>query len=1169
MMTMSDQYRPTPDQMKALCHDRNIAVTAGAGSGKSRVLVERYLAILQANPELTPKNLVAITFTRKAAAELRCRIRESIHEMIPGMAPGDARRWNLFSLMLPEAPISTIHGFVADLLREFSLYAGVDPGFSIIEPDEYDTLVRDVVGRTFYELEQSDRDLMAGLARFFTKNTLETMVLKFFFTGKEDHVIAAGDQGGDTAETLWPVIAEPVSEAISPMVWRSRINDIGPQTKAVEARRVNILEGLSLLESEDPGTRFRGLDCLFDALFTASGPRGLSRWRDLQGIASDMQDALLPISHFRQIIDPDVEGQAAEILGWLAALTREVANRVRKVQHDTGLVCFNDLERLVLSILRSHPNREEICSRIRSRYRYFMIDEFQDTNFTQWHIIEPMVSDENGVLLPDRLFVVGDPKQSIYGFRNADVTVFSRIRAEICGSNRGRAGAAITDLLTGKPLPDVSASDATGDLRLQKNFRSLPPILQFCDQLFPGVMTGGERFDIPYESLHPGRETKPGETGEVGMIVPGESDAPPGTDKWAEILGDHIQELVASDAAKYGDIVVMFPRRTALGELMAGLNRKNVPVTVYKGIGFWQKPEIQTLIALVCWLADTADRHGLYTVLRSPLLGLTDTALLYLDKHEPLFPGGSKPDDRSILSGCELKSLETAESILAGLLPGAGRMPLAFLMEDFLTATGARGVYRLMPDGDQADANIEKFLGLLDRMDGNGVGSLFHAARTLRRVSAEITDEGQAPPDADEDRVRIMTVHAAKGLEFPVVYLTGLESGPVNDKDAWNVDDGMGVGIKCPGSEPGSGYRPSARFTLIKNKRKREQVAEYKRLLYVAVTRARDRLYLMHRPMARASVEYGKFPTNSWLQWIANAIDPELPSEQMAREFPQATGEILQVHLIPPPDSTTATSAPQLPVLDPQHILDLPAEPINPRFLPLIPTHPTLPRFSVTELELFHRNPREYDTIHRWHLPVHIRSLQEKQGSDLRRIIGNTVHEIMELDLKTEDEIRRAADRWATLEDFSPDEHAVLVSETVQAVAAVQAWSRWPVITGGEFYRELPFSLVLDRGVIDGVFDGIYRENGQWIVLDYKTDGYDGSVDEAAWLIERREFHRMQMEAYALAVRTLIAKDQDTFTVVVFFTAVNRETVYHFTPGDLDEIRDRLVATMGAIADVG
>ncbi|MCD4652714.1 UvrD-helicase domain-containing protein [bacterium] len=1142
----------TPQQKAALALDRNIAVSAGAGSGKTWVLVQRYLTILDHDNSILPGNIVAITFTRKAAAEMRERIRNGIHERLQNKNLSQKQRRRFAEILddLPRAPINTIHGFIANILREFAIPAGLDPGFTVLEDDQLSNPVNIAVNRGLRQAEKTESEAYRAALHFFDLDKLRKIIN--VLTGNPDSLVQIEQQVSKPVD-IGHMFRDRLAK-FDAVNWLAIVHGLpNDETKTSTKCWKNLIEGLGLLISADSTEKIKeSLNLLKDVLFTNSGtPRKTGSMRSLAPVAEELQEKL---KYLPEILQASEKGEdyARIAMTALIPLVSLANQELDTIRHQTAMVTFDDLEQFTWQLLTCPEKSSQVLPRLRERYRYFMIDEFQDTNQRQWDIIRPLVSDENGDLFRDRLFIVGDPKQSIYGFRKADITVFNCIRKTIVESN-------VSHGIQQKP-----AELAPGDIHMDHNFRSRPVILEFTDIVCAPVMTGGESYEVMYESLSSGRnldEDYPEDPGGIAILAPSEIDTTSKTkaDKgdsgelsggdWLDIMVSHLANLVKNDRFQWQDIAIMYPARTRLPAVKKALRKAIIPFSVYKGVGFWQQPEIRDLLALIKWIADSNNRLALYTILRSPLFGISDPGLLLLTKHWSDFPDSAIPMElNNYLSWPDRLALDNAWDILLNARNSAGILPLSHILETFMSKTGGWGSYKVEDDSGQIDANIEKLLDIVMGLDREGVAPLWETADYLAQKEAFDSREGEAVTVNDDDRVTLLTVHAAKGLEFPVVYLLGLEKPIVGLKDnhIWNSD--LGFGLRLSGINPEMKEYKTLLFNRLKEIKKNRELAENKRLLYVAFTRARDRLFLVHQP-SRGKILTASSRNQLWLDWILAGMDKS---------------DIDMIRHTEPTD-LKPIRFPDLETVKQWLDRDTEPEPVGIAALP----ESTKTNFvaAVTTIHDFLYDPEEYTKKHILHMVDHFRSPDSNPGRETARYLGNAYHQLMEQHPDLDDESIEKAGAMLVSE-------LVLVSESDRAVAVerlklmarqTRQWLLYEDLRQGHGFHELPFNIYLDTGIVHGIIDLLIKIDAVWHVVDYKTDRKPARTMLNDWLDHHVEEHRFQMSVYMLSVLEM-APEQTVFPAIIYFADVGKSIRYEFSKTELLEIREKLKGVLVEIS---
>ena len=1170
-------FEMTRQQKAALNLTHNIAVSAGAGSGKTRVLVERYLKILETNPELTAKNIVAITFTRKAASEMRERIRQRISELMQKsdstINSAERKRYTRILDELPWAPIGTIHSFAAGILREFAISAGLDPSFGIVEED---STIDPGVEAAKMALRRAERELpeiYQQALRFFRYKTLEEHLA---ILAVQPDIVAAMQRQIDKPFDAVAFYREAL-DGFDVAYWDERFRKQLNQTSGKEYDRVaELIEQLVTVQnSVSPEQIEAGLKALKETLFKKDNkPRELKNKFSKTGyIVEELQQELAEICRI-SLAGEKFAHQALQVLYPLAKMAVDERDRIRRY---TAMLTFDDLERLTWLLLTQNKDADTIRNTLQKRYRYFMIDEFQDTNPMQWQMLEPLVTDAKGRLLKDRLFIVGDPKQSIYGFRQADVTVFRNVRNKIIADNKYHA-------------PTFHVEQAMpGDVTIDRNFRSRQAILQFTDIVCGQVMTPGEDYEIGYEPLIFGRNVdndRPEDTGEIALLIPLQSD---GTDDdgdlqntaeaaknpWVELLVGHIKQTKAQGVFDWKDITVMFPTRTRLELLMQAFKKAAIPFTVYKGIGFWEAPEIRDLTALITWLADAENRTALYTVLRSPMFGLSDEALLILANRWPRFPTDSyKMNIDQIVNDLrwpDTDSVKLAYNILNEVRQSAGIMPLAHILETALTTSGGWGSYKAEDDYGQVIANIEKFLDNVTALDREGVAPLWETARILAEYQESIREEEATMTKSADNCVTLMTIHAAKGLEFPVVYLTGIEQQIQPYPGPLLMDSAHGVGLRLEQLNPDMPAYETLRYIQLRKEAVRREIAERKRLMYVAFTRARDRLYLVNTE--KSSVFKPNLEKNRMADWIGSALAITLNDvDSGGVEISVAEGDNLTVKCI----TSVQPAETQLfvyPSLDEALSITQACSAVEP-VAPIAPA-PTadigVEPVAVTTIREFLVNRDEYVKKHVLHMVDHFRDTESDPTREAALALGNAYHRLMELhpDLNAE-AVRIASEALeADLSLLDSAERENILERFHQMITRTRNWSMHTVLSKNRGYHEAPFNIYLENGVVHGIIDLLVKIDGIWHVVDYKTDRKPLAASLETWLEQRRNEHFFQMSVYAMAVRSIDPKNTADIPVTIYFADIGADIRLKFSQQQLDECGRILNETLKTMRSMG
>lgn len=677
-------------QRQALDTSRNVLVRANAGSGKTSVLVERVVQILdqwrqEGKPPALSK-LVAITFTRKAAAELQVRLRKNFAELVRQVSSSAEQAfWNDADRALGQAMIGTIDAWCARILREFHWDGDggdrIEPDFDALDAYEAALLRDEAISRVINRHAPNSSapgnrqdQAVAWWSKREGLTKLSDHLHRLLWDSVDPEVIAAAHESAAPAEErcqqIWseqPAVCflrahrQELKERLGALCATAGTK---PRTKTIGEKRACAESILQVLDN--PKFDEECLNGLCRLLLTQKRePSSLRSLEPIDGHLDTLQKTWAPLLA-EELPDLVGEKHAMVAADHLACLLVPVHKEYLGLCRDANRYDFQTLARFTRDMLRDSP---ALRSKLRERYRYVMVDEFQDTNPLQWEIISWVVgAGPAGKLDSDRLFVVGDPQQSIFRFRQADVRVFREIEELIKASNRQNGMAdKKTDF---EKLPGSAPAEEDqrlGFVPLAENFRSLSPMpLQLMDRVFAYVFDpivhkldpARDRFEITYQPLKKGVTCDT--CGEVRYVRlgtaqdsdqkedpedPEASEGPP--DK--EVLAIDQVEAIAGELARlkgkprliedpakaptleWKDMAILLPTRTiTLGALEIALRRWRIPFVVTGGIGFWQRQEILDLVNLAQWLTDPGDELALFTILRSPLARLTDTEIFFL-----------------------------------------------------------------------------------------------------------------------------------------------------------------------------------------------------------------------------------------------------------------------------------------------------------------------------------------------------------------------------------------------------------------------------------------------------------------------------------------------------------------------------------------------------------
>jgi ATP-dependent helicase/nuclease subunit A len=901
---------------------RRVLVSAGAGSGKTRVLVERFLKLLEENPDWQVSDIVAVTFTEKAAREMVSRIRREIRSRIEqNTDAGERRRWREHRNALDSARIGTIHALCAAILRAHTAEAALDPEFEVLEEIEAAVLVDKAIEETLVEATRAQA-LELEIFTFLTTHQIRSALRSLLAQGESGrralakllaaqahNLDAYADQfaldedlaqakensaGPSTAlqnhtatilaywrETLATYRAEAAEALLERPQWQSEVETITTLSaiKSDDKReqcRAQVVELLEVAAFSDTPERL----CALLEISACINLRGGSKknWASEEEFEA-IKDSL---SNLRSMIRAekllaldlnDADAQAAEVSAYLSRLYQSARARFQQLKTERAALDFNDLEEFTEQMLASHAEVRDWYAE-GSGLRALMIDEFQDTSPIQKRILW-MLAPQSA-----EFFIIGDAKQSIYRFRGADVTVFQDARLEV-----ERQSGSVVEMDT--------------------CFRAHTRLIDFVNHIFPGIFTVESRYDTPYERMianrQPAREQASVEIHIIAQPKNERADqaAPVLEAKEhftvmqlrqieAAVMARRINEIIRQGdllicnesgeprRADYGDFALLFQASTNFEIYEQALSDARIPYVTIAGRGFYARQEITDISNLLSFLASPNDNLSLASVLRSPLFALSDETLLRL-RLEPIPSLWVALCDETIgISKDQMEAVAFARETLKDLRRLVGRASAAQLLSLAIRETGYLATLMALPNGERRVANVGK---LLEQTHGLSTMTLAEVVERLRDLRFREIREGEATIE-ESGAVRLMTVHKSKGLEFPIVWIVDATYGGNSGKSiiATHPDLGLAVDVRANEFDARDETPRPASFDLLKVIEAQMDKAEKKRLLYVAATRARDHLIIS------GSLGRAKLTGEHWLGRISKAIglDEELRPNQLA-----------------------------------------------------------------------------------------------------------------------------------------------------------------------------------------------------------------------------------------------------------------------------------------------
>ena len=1035
MEGLTDDMEALTREQAAVVADRNadILVSAGAGSGKTRVLVERYVALLA---DCRIPQIAAVTFTDAAAAEMRERVRREVRDR-PELADHLAE--------LDQAVIGTIHALCLQILREHPVAAGAVAAARVLPDDEAE---HERIGAALDALEDAaqadDGRALAirELGVFSLSEQLPQMI------ERRDEVAAAfGRLGAGTVEDwerrVRPLLETALRTALEPelpelerlVAGLRRAHAGAAPTDRLAQQVADLLAAFGDPLPDDPGAFVDAVVAACPIIKLNVGSK--KSWDDLAAVKADLRALREAGGRLQEVPRwQPFEAEALQVTAALKDVFEDACDRYRARKAELSGCDYLDLELEAIHLLEQHP---EIAADYRGRLRHVMVDEAQDLNETQVRLLRLLTGARAASPAPGggpHRFLVGDAKQSIYRFRGSDVAHFNRYQEQI-----GCAGGSVRALTQSFRTHDelVEVCNGLFDLVFADGAGPGAVRMQRLSGRGPATWRGPHLAGIPIART-PGADDvdrRRVEADAVGREIAALLEA--GAPVWAA-------EAESVRAASPRDVAILLRRLANVHVFEQALESHGVPYVTPAGAGFFTRQEVRDLTNLLAWLAEPDDHIALVGALRSPLFMLDDRTLLACHAADQswLRVLVDPPGD---ITGDARQRCKHAAAVLRELREAVALEPPDAIAERALDLTGFEAAWAPVRGGEQALANIRKLVAILRTLGGR---SIDEAVAYLHRRRDELADrEGLAVVDRS-DAVRLLTIHGAKGLEFPIVFVPEAHIRPPEAFGVvrWRPADGIAVTLSPDGGADERRRRPGL-FQLLRQLDRSEEDAEYRRLLYVAATRAADRLYVSGDEDAREG------------SWMALCRDTLAGTDQGLAEIRPP---------VPVDLDAIARSGPPAEVAVP------PASAERTVTAPLVERPAVIPLRSSTPVTSL-RVPA-----------VGVRIGSHGDGMGLLR--GNLAHEAIRLWFTTgvRPSLQVLLARLRPAAGGPAEQHALAeVDEMLDRFDGSELAQvlRQP---GTRAHFELPFGWYWDGAPVHGTIDLAYEHAGRWHLVDFKTD---------------------------------------------------------------------------------
>ena len=1214
----------TDDQWKAIMSSgQDILVAAAAGSGKTAVLVERMIRKIVSDQPINVDELLVVTFTNASAAEMKHRIGEVLEKEINANPTSQHLKRQL--ALLNKAHISTIHSFCLEVIRKYYYVIDLDPGFRIADETEAQ-LLRDECLEDLFEEEYGKEnnvaffDLVDAFTNDRSDDALQRMIQEIYDFSRANPFPSAYLQslikmyaiGEDTDIMELPFMKHLIDDVELQLEGVRKLLEYGYELTQLPGgpapRASNFLDDLeivSILEkakAQSWGTLYEAMQSLkfsrakpckgdeYDPALVEEGQRIRDRAKKiLQELQSDLFTRK-PQSFLKDMAEmkPHVET--------LVYLVAAFGERFQQIKMDKGLVDFADLEHYCLAILSQIGEKtselipSEAALFYRNQFKEVLIDEYQDVNLVQESILKLVTKD---IESEGNLFMVGDVKQSIYRFRLAEPNLF-----------------------LAKYLRFQEREDAGFKIDLAKNFRSRKEVLEGTNFLFKqimGVKVGEIEYDesaelklgasYPEETLYPIEVALVNQSTEFSDDSESEGETT-GLDAAeleqsqleARVIAEKVKELFETNQEiydakqkayrpiRYKDMVILLRSMTWAPQIMEELKQYNIPTYANLTTGYFESTEVDIMMSLLKVIDNPYQDIPLASVLRSPIVGLSEEELsrLRIAKKQ----GAFYESIQAFIHSSSQKEEVLYEKIrpffdrLADWRSEARRGSLSELIWKLYRETYFYDFVGGLPAGNQRQANLRALYDRARQYEETSFRGLFRFLRFVERMRDRGNDLGAARALTEqEDVIRIMTIHSSKGLEFPFVFIAGMgrNFNTMDLRKNFLLDKDLGFATKYIDAKKRISY-PSLPQIAFAKKKKMELLAEEMRVLYVALTRAKEKLILIGavKDIEKAKQKWAQIAGHS--NWLLNEFD-----RAQAKSYLDWIGPALVrhrdntwIHLESWSEKEAISVHPsnwEVRILQKEELLSRAVEEENKEngWLEKVTEGKRMESTSTYKeaiKETFawsyaskestsHRSKQSVSELKRqgelrdaqsgtelakawkqsvWNRP---KFMQEKKLSPAE--IGTAMHMVMQ-HIVVKEEVTEASLNHL-VEDMVKKELLTIDQAEVIDISSILSFFQSPLgkrmQQAPKLVREIPFNIAYPASrvyadwkgseepvLVQGIIDVFFEDELGTVLLDYKTDTisarYKGGYEEAKPILESR--YKVQIELYTEALEKILKR---------------------------------------------
>ncbi|KOP79365.1 ATP-dependent helicase [Lysinibacillus sp. FJAT-14745] len=1204
----------TDDQWKAIyASGQDTLVSAAAGSGKTAVLINRMIekVVATENP-INVDELLVVTFTNASAAEMRHRMAEALEKAIAENPTSNHLRRQLS--LVNKAQISTLHSFCLAIVKQYAYMLDIDPGFRIANEAEVALLRDDILAEVLEDAYDSEDEAhvqaIYRLVDSFTSDrddqAIETLISKLYDTSRVhaepqkwlrslprtyDLATDVTIDDLELSKYVKLTVKHSLDEAFV-LISEMRAITLQPEGPAPYAETAEM--DFAMIQEGIRISREGTWQELFDYF-------GTVKWSTLKRVSKDalVDVELQELAKKKREAAKKIVNKLKETyfvrtparlleeirlmgptIGTLVELTNVFSEQFRMAKLERGIIDFSDLEHFALQILTVEVEGElqpsPVALDLKQRFKEVLVDEYQDTNMLQETILQLV---KTGSEQDGNLFMVGDVKQSIYRFRLAEPKLFMRKYSEF-----------------------LETPDLTGmSIDLNANFRSRKEVLHATNYVFAQIM--GERVgeilydenaslkpaapyddkEVPVELviMHPPEEEALDEEVEDSASDASEIEELKKSQYEARFIIDRIRQMMEDGTTvfdtktkserplKYSDIVILMRSMTWSTDLVEEFKLAGIPLYAESSKGYFDALEVMIILNVLKVVDNPYQDIPLASVLRAPFVGLTENELAKIrlaDTKAPFYDALRqfiRSDGHGVQSNTFVK-LQRFMLAFENWRDLARRASLSDLIWKIYLDTHYYEMVGAMPNGKQRQANLRILHDRALMYEKTAFRGLFRFLRFIDRMRTRGDDLGTAKSIGEKDDVvRLVTIHSSKGLEYPVVFVAGM-GRPFNKMDFHNpylFDQDFGLAVKAIDPENRITYT-SLPFLALKEKKELEMRAEEMRVLYVAMTRAKERLILVGSvknwsktldnwqdaqslPVDAPLQEYLRARANSYFDWLGPAVARHADFATMASSSYKASEDVSHWWVRAVDTSHFAYDIQALedeiqPLLETPEDESLLSE-ITMRFQAQYAFQQSTQKrskTSVSEIKRLENLQRQEEPEYYFSAPSKQKTttiaprptfLQDKQMTGAE--IGTAVHTVMQhvpqngfTDVQ---EVKEFVAHLVTRQLLTEAEGKVVPWKKIYNFFTTDIGQRFK--KAKTIRRELPFTISRvdedgDAQIVQGIIDCLFEdENGEWILLDYKTDRIQSHfAEEPALTKELLDRYGVQLRVYSEAIESIL-----------------------------------------------